>query len=55
MPVSETAVLYIEDNPSNLMLIEQILRQRPEIKLLEAMQGELGLELARRHRPNLIA
>ncbi|PQV63131.1 PAS domain S-box-containing protein [Abditibacterium utsteinense] len=47
-------VLYIEDNPSNLQLVQKLLSHRPEIRLLNAMQGDLGLELARSHRPDLI-
>ena len=47
-------MLYIEDNLSNLKLIETILSTKPEVKLLSAMQGGIGLELARRHRPDLI-
>ncbi|MGQ0569922.1 MAG: ATP-binding protein [Armatimonadota bacterium] len=47
-------VLYIEDNLSNLELIERILARRPAVKLLSAMQGRLGLSLAREHRPDLI-
>jgi PAS domain S-box-containing protein len=47
-------VLYIEDNLSNLTLIEELLREEPAIELLTAMQGKLGLELARQHSPNLI-
>jgi PAS domain S-box-containing protein len=47
-------VLYIEDNLSNLRLVEWILARRPGVRLLSAMQGALGLELARDHRPDLI-
>ena len=47
-------LLYIEDNLSNLRLIERILARRPEMKLIPAMQGSIGLELARQHRPDLI-
>jgi len=47
-------LLYIEDNLSNLKLIETLLERRPVVKLLSAMQGGMGLDLARRHRPNLI-
>jgi CheY-like chemotaxis protein len=47
-------VLYIEDNLLNLTLVEQALRFRPQFTLLPAMQGTLGLNLARRHRPDLI-
>ena len=47
-------LLYIEDTVANLRLIEEILRSRPSIKLLPAMMGRLGLELAREHQPDLI-
>ncbi len=47
-------VLYIEDNLSNLRLLERIMTRRPGVKLLSAMQGARGLELARDHRPDLI-
>jgi len=47
-------VLYIEDNPSNIRLVEAILAQRPEVTLLVATQGGLGLELAAEHRPALV-
>jgi PAS domain S-box-containing protein len=47
-------VLYIEDNLSNLKLIERILLHRPGFHLTAAMQGSLGLDLAREHRPQLI-
>ena len=47
-------VLYVEDNLSNLRLVEQILAHRPAIRLLSAMQGQLCLDLAREHQPDLI-
>lgn len=47
-------VLYIEDNLSNLTLIEQLLEERPEIELLTAMQGQVGLDLARDQSPDLV-
>jgi CheY-like chemotaxis protein len=54
-PVSpDRKILYIEDNPSNLTLVEQLLEERPEIELLPATAGELGLVLAREHSPDLI-
>ena len=59
LPAAEAAgpsrtILYIEDNLSNVRLIERILARWPRAKLITAMQGRLGLELAREHRPNLI-
>jgi CheY-like chemotaxis protein len=47
-------VLYIEDNLSNSTLMERILANRPGVKLLLAMQGRMGLDLAREHVPDLI-
>jgi PAS domain S-box-containing protein len=47
-------LLYIEDNLSNLRLVERILARRPEVKLISAMQGRIGLELARQHPPDLL-
>lgn len=47
-------VVYVEDNLSNLTLIERILLHRPGIKLLPAMQGRTGLDLVREHRPDLV-
>jgi PAS domain S-box-containing protein len=47
-------ILYVEDNLSNLTLIEQMLADQPHIQLITAMQGQLGIELARRHSPDMI-
>ena len=47
-------ILYVEDNISNFRLIERVLARRPEIELLPAMQGSLGLELAFQHVPDLV-
>jgi CheY-like chemotaxis protein len=47
-------VLYIEDNLANLRLMEHIVSYRPYIRLIPAMQGRLGLDLARQHAPDLI-
>jgi len=47
-------LLYIEDNPSNLRLVERILARRPEVTLLSAKRGATGLELARQYLPDLI-
>jgi PAS domain S-box-containing protein len=50
----ERTVLYVEDNLSNLRLVERILARRPTARLITAMQGGLALDLAREHRPDLI-
>jgi signal transduction histidine kinase/ActR/RegA family two-component response regulator len=50
----ERRLLYIEDTIANVRLIEEILQSRPSIRLIPAMMGQLGLELAREHDPDLI-
>ncbi|MFJ4143743.1 ATP-binding protein [Pseudomonas sp. NPDC089734] len=47
-------VLCIEDNLSSMALIETLLQRRPGVQLLSSMQGQLGLDLARQHAPQLI-
>jgi CheY-like chemotaxis protein/anti-sigma regulatory factor (Ser/Thr protein kinase) len=47
-------VLYIEDNLSNLRLVERALTMRPGTVVMPAMQGSIGVELARQHQPGLI-
>jgi PAS domain S-box-containing protein len=47
-------VLYVEDNPSNIKLVETILAERPEVTLIVATQGSLAVDLAREHRPALV-
>ena len=53
-PSREVTLLYIEDNISNLKLVESILNHRPHVELLSAMQGRLGIDLAGEHAPDLI-
>jgi PAS domain S-box-containing protein len=53
-PGPPLTVLYIEDNMSNLRLVERILGRRPGVRLISAMRPELGLELAAEHHPDLI-
>ena len=50
----EKSLLYIEDNLSNLSLVENLLEECAPIKLISAMHGQLGIELAARHQPDLI-
>ncbi len=53
-PGTAGSVLYIEDNPANFRLVERILELRPGVRLLSAIQGQLGIDLALEHRPDLI-
>jgi CheY-like chemotaxis protein len=48
-------VLYIEDNPSNIALIEALFARRDDVELHAAQRGEAGLELARRVTPDVVA
>ncbi|WP_157202679.1 PAS domain S-box protein [Calidithermus chliarophilus] len=54
LPGEGRTLLYIEDNLSNLRLLERLLAYRPGLQLISAMQGRLGLELARSRKPDLI-
>lgn len=47
-------VLHIEDNASNLSLMERVLGTRPDVELVAAMYGRLGIDLARQHQPAIV-
>jgi len=47
-------LLYVEDNPANLMLVEQIIESHPQVRMLSARDGNLGIALARAHLPDVI-
>ena len=47
-------VLYVEDNPANLELVEQLIARRPDLRLLAAADGNLGIEFARVYQPAAI-
>jgi len=51
---AESTALYIEDNLSNLRLLERVVAHRPGWRLVHALQGTLGLELARATTPDLV-
>jgi CheY-like chemotaxis protein len=53
-PSAPLTVLYIEDNLSNLQLVERVLRRRPGVRLISAMRPQLGLDLAAEHDPGLL-
>jgi CheY-like chemotaxis protein len=53
-PSTTLTVLYIEDNLSNLQLVERVLNRRPGVRLISAMRPQLGLDLAAEHDPDLI-
>jgi CheY-like chemotaxis protein len=47
-------VLYIEDNPANLRVVEALFSRHTNVRLLSATNGEYGIELGRRYKPDLI-
>jgi CheY-like chemotaxis protein len=47
-------LLYVEDNPANLELVEQLIARRPDLRLLSAADGNLGVEFARAYQPDVI-
>ncbi|MGZ8294745.1 MAG: PAS domain-containing hybrid sensor histidine kinase/response regulator [Telluria sp.] len=47
-------LLYVEDNPANLALVEQLIARRGDLKLITAIDGPLGIELARTCLPDAI-
>lgn len=52
--VKQSTVLYVEDNPANLMLVEDLIARRPDIRLLSARDGISGIEIARAALPDVI-
>jgi PAS domain S-box-containing protein len=47
-------LLYVEDNPANLKLIEKLIARRPQMRLLSAQNGLDGINLARARLPDVI-
>jgi len=51
---SQGLVLYVEDNPANLMLVEDIIGRRADLRFLSAGDALSGIELARSEQPHVI-
>jgi CheY-like chemotaxis protein len=47
-------VLYVEDNPANLTLVEQLLGRRADMHLMSARDAYLGIQIARASQPEII-
>jgi PAS domain S-box-containing protein len=54
IPGAAGIVLYVEDNRSNIRLLERLLARRPDVRLLTAMTGQAALDMVARERPDLI-
>lgn len=52
--MGDRTLLLVEDNLANLRLVEAMLRRRPGISVIPAMQGRLAVELATQHQPDVI-
>jgi PAS domain S-box-containing protein len=51
---SRRTLLYVEDNPANLALVEQLIARRSDLKMLTAVDGYMGIQLARAYQPDVI-
>ncbi len=47
-------LLHVEDNPANLLLVENLMERRPDVRLLTARDGLTGVELALSTLPHMI-
>ena len=47
-------VLYIEDNPANMLLVEELVSRRPDLCFLSATDASRGIEMAREFLPDMI-
>ena len=47
-------LLYVEDNPANLKLVEQLIARRSDLRLSTAVDGTLGVQMARATQPEVI-
>jgi CheY-like chemotaxis protein len=48
------AVLYVEDNPSNIAFMEELISEFERVHLITAPTAEIGIELARARRPEVV-
>ncbi len=52
--IMQHVLLYVEDNPANLMLVEQIISRHSRVRMLSAHDGKQGIALARANLPDII-
>ena len=52
--IAPRTLLYVEDNPANQQLVERIVGRRPDLRLMSARNGTLGIEIARSLQPDVI-
>lgn len=51
---TKRTLLQVEDNPANICLIEQLIARRSDLRLLTAINGAQGIDMAREHMPEVI-
>ena len=54
MPEGMRTLLYVEDNPANLNLVERLIARRNDLRLISAVDGIRGVEMARASLPDVI-
>ncbi len=54
LPDGVKTVLYVEDNPANLRLVEEIVALRTDLRLISAADGGLGVTMAQSHAPAVV-
>jgi PAS domain S-box-containing protein len=50
----QQTLLYVEDNPASMIIVEQIITRHPNIRLLTAVNGNSGVEIACASLPDVI-
>ena len=51
---NSATVLYVEDNPANLKLMEKVFKRLSNIRMITAHNAEIGLVMAEQERPDLV-
>ena len=54
VPPSQRTLLQVEDNPANVLLVEELISRRSDLKLFTAIAGYQGIEMACSHMPDVI-
>ncbi len=54
VPKNSLPLLYIEDDPTNIVFMNYIMQRRPQVELFTAMNGREGIRSAIEHKPKLI-
>jgi CheY-like chemotaxis protein/nitrogen-specific signal transduction histidine kinase len=52
--IEQRTLLYVEDNQANMLLVEHIISEIPDVRMLSARDGTIGIALARIHLPDII-